>query len=99
MSRCLPFISKAVQTLLVSSLRWLHIAVDFLFFKKKKKKKEKPLLPCSHVVLNSINTCLVLASSLTDILLLKVHNTLLALITCLWTPRALPSHILRRCQK
>lgn len=98
MSQCLPFISKAVQTLLVSSLRWLHIAIVFLFFKKK-KKKEKPLLPCSHVVLSSINTCLVSASSLTDILLLKVHNTLLALITCLWTPRALLSHVLRRCQK
>lgn len=98
MSQCLPFISKAVQTLLVSSLRWLHIAIVFLFFKKK-KKKEKPLLPCSHVVLNSINTCLASASSLTDILLLKVHNTLLALITCLWTPRALLSHVLRRCQK
>lgn len=98
MSQCLPFISKAVQTLLVSSLRWLHIAIVFLFFKKK-KKKEKPLLPCSHVVLNSINTCLVSASSLTDILLLKVHNTLLALITCLWIPRALLSHVLRRCQK
>lgn len=98
MSQCLPFISKAVQTLLVSSLRWLHIAIVFLFFKKK-KKKEKPLLPCSHVVLNSINTCLVSASSLTDILLLKVHNTLLALITGLWTPRALLSHVLRRCQK
>lgn len=40
MSQCLPFISKAVQTLLVSSLRWLHIAIVFLFFFKRRRKKK-----------------------------------------------------------
>lgn len=43
-------------------------------------EKRKPLLPSCHVVLNSIDVFLILAILPMDILLLKVHNTLLLLI-------------------
>lgn len=42
--------------------------------------KEKPLLPSCHVVLTSIMDFLISASLPIDILLLKVHNTLLLLV-------------------
>lgn len=60
----------------------LFCAVSTLLLLLLDKMKKKPLLPSSHLVLNTINVCLLLETLLIDILLLYVQNTLVLIPVC-----------------